>query len=119
MGDISHHFNRAEFACKCGCGFDTVDTSTLEVLERVREHVGQPVIVNSGCRCPEHNRAIGGAPHSQHLLARAADIRIDGVAPDVVHDYAGQLLDNTGGLGRYRTFTHIDTRSNGPARWTG
>jgi uncharacterized protein YcbK (DUF882 family) len=119
MGDISQNFSRVEFACKCGCGFDTVDTSTLEVLERVRAHFGAPVVVNSGCRCAEHNRAVGGAPNSQHVLARAADIRIKGVSPDRVYVYAGQELNGTGGLGRYGTFTHIDTRSIGPARWSG
>jgi len=38
MGDISPWFNRAEFACNCGCGFDTVDSDTLTVLEEVREY---------------------------------------------------------------------------------
>jgi hypothetical protein len=40
------------------------------------------------------------------------------VSPDRVYVYAGQELNGTGGLGRYGTFTHIDTRSNGPARWS-
>jgi hypothetical protein len=33
-----------------------------------------PLVVTSGYRTPEHNRAVGGAPHSQHLYMRALDI---------------------------------------------
>ena len=117
MGDLSEHFNRAEFACACGCGFDTVDAATLAVVEAVRRHFRAPVVVTSGCRCPEHNRRIGGADHSQHKYARAADIVVNGVGPSRVADYVESLMPSAGGVGRYNGFTHVDTRTNGPARW--
>jgi uncharacterized protein YcbK (DUF882 family) len=110
----SEHFSRAEFACRCGCGFDTVDYELLRVLEYIREHFGKAVTVNSGCRCPEHNLAVGGGANSQHLLGRAADIVVDGIAHELVHELAEQI--EVGGLGAYDTFTHIDTRV-GYARW--
>lgn len=116
MTNVSKHFQRREFACKCGCGFDTVDVETLGILEAVRTHFGVPVIVNSGARCPAHNKAVGGAPNSQHVLARAADIRVSGVAPDEVATWVEMAFPKSS-VGRYNTFTHIDTRSNGPARW--
>jgi len=116
MSQISPHFRRAEFACKCGCGFDTVDVDTLAVLEAVRTHFGKPTIINSGCRCPEYNAKVGGAPNSQHTLGRAADIRVQGVEPDAVYDWLAVNFP-TASLGRYATFTHVDTRSHGPARW--
>ncbi|WP_456267669.1 D-Ala-D-Ala carboxypeptidase family metallohydrolase [Kushneria sp. AK178] len=119
MGDLSQHFNRSEFRCHCGeCGFDTVDHQTLGILEAVREHFRSPVIVTSGCRCESHNRAIGGATHSQHVLARAADIQVKGVGPDEVQDWIEANYPHAS-VGRYATFTHIDTRSDGPARWRG
>lgn len=118
MTRLSPHFARAEFACRCGCGFDTVDVQTLEILEAVRSHFGSPVTITSGCRCPEHNRRVGGAKNSQHVLARAADIQVKGVAPHEVHDWiAGHFPQAS--LGRYATFTHVDTRTGGPARWRG
>ncbi|WP_110665178.1 D-Ala-D-Ala carboxypeptidase family metallohydrolase [Salinicola halophilus] len=113
---VSPNFLRSEFACQCGCGFDTVDVSTIEVVQAVRDHFGVPVTINSGCRCPEHNRAVGGAEHSQHVLARAADIAVRGVSPDTVHDWIAEQYPSAS-LGRYRTFTHVDTRTGGPARW--
>jgi uncharacterized protein YcbK (DUF882 family) len=116
MTAISKHFSRSEFACKCGCGQDTVDAELISVLESIREHFGAPVTVNSGNRCPAYNASVGGATHSQHVLSRAADITVDGYTPLVVHDY----LDAThqGGLGSYDTFTHVDSR-DGMARWDG
>lgn len=42
--------------------------------ERVREIVGQPLIITSGYRCKELNSAVGGSATSQHLLCEAIDI---------------------------------------------
>ena len=52
------------------------------------------------------------------LLFNAADIKVAGVAPADVADYAETLLPGTGGIGRYSTFTHIDVRPD-KARWRG
>lgn len=115
---LSSHFARDEFACKCGCGFDTVDAGTLEILESVREHFQSPVTVTSGCRCPDYNRQVGGASQSQHKLGRAADIQVKGVDPVNVHDWIVETFPSVS-VGRYSTFTHVDTRTDGPARWEG
>ena len=116
MGDISENFNRSEFACKCNCGFDTVDTATLKILENIRKHFNAPVEVTSGCRCESYNKAVGGKKHSQHLRGRAADIQVEGHSPIAVKEYAEYIMPDWGGIGLYNTFTHIDTRS-GKARW--
>jgi len=116
MGDISPFFDRSEFACRCGCGFDTVDAVTLKVLEHIRTHFDSPITVTSGCRCESYNKKVGGKKNSQHLKGRAADIQVKGHSPIAVSEYAEYLMPNTGGVGRYNTFTHIDTRT-GKARW--
>jgi len=111
----SKYFTRAEFKCPC-CNFDTVDYELINVLEYIREHFDKPVIVDSGCRCVPYNDSVdGSAPYSQHILGRAADIRIAGIDPDLVYELAEQM--EVGGLGSYDTFTHIDTRSGPLARW--
>jgi len=115
MTQLSPNFKREEFACKCGCGFDTVDVALLSTLEYIRSYFGKPVTINSGCRCPEYNKKIGGEPDSQHMKARAADIVVKDVSPDKVADMLEQNNWN-GGLGRYDTFTHVDTRDV-KARW--
>lgn len=113
---ISKHFSRSEFACKCGCGFATVDVKLLEILEVVRSHFGRPVIINSACRCESHNEKIGGSKGSKHKEGIAADIVVKGVSPDDVYDFISGYLDGRNGLGKYNTFTHVDSRVS-PARW--
>lgn len=116
MGDLSAHFSRREFACNCGCGADTVDAELLTLLERAREHFGAPITITSGHRCREYNRRVGGARDSQHLRGRAADIKVNGVSPAKVYAWFADW--HRGGLGKYHTFTHVDTR-HGAVRWSG
>jgi uncharacterized protein YcbK (DUF882 family) len=72
-------------------------------------------MVTSGNRCKEYNASIGGGLNSQHLYGKAADIKVEGVNPQEVADFAEELLDE-GGIGRYNSFTHVDVR-NRKARW--
>lgn len=74
MGDLSEHFNRSEFACKCGCGLDDVSSELVFRLERLRSFLRRPVVVNSGVRCAMYNAKVGGKPDSAHLTGEAADI---------------------------------------------
>ncbi|EKB8274063.1 DUF882 domain-containing protein [Salmonella enterica] len=115
---ISKYFKRSEFACKCGCGQDTVDAELLAILEDVREHFGKPVIINSANRCPTHNKRVGGASKSVHLTGKAADIVVKGIAPDIVHAYLTAKYSGKYGIGKYKTFTHVDSRSK-ESRWNG
>jgi uncharacterized protein YcbK (DUF882 family) len=43
-------------------------------MDRARRIVGRPIIITSGFRCPEHNKAVGGKPESAHLTGEAWDI---------------------------------------------
>ena len=43
-------------------------------LEQIRSLLGYPIHVNSGFRCVELNKAVGGVPDSAHLSGFAADI---------------------------------------------
>ena len=47
---------------------------TAEMLERIRETLGVPVIVTSGYRAAAVNRAVGGVTSSDHMQGHAADI---------------------------------------------
>lgn len=117
------YFRRSEFECKCGCGFDTVDAQLLDGLDWIRDRIHFKLIVNSGCRCPKHNREIGGAKKSQHLLGRAADIRPTATAAlhsmETLRDVVFAAYDHGyfNGLGLYNTFIHVDTRSKEKAFW--
>ena len=113
MAKVSPHFSRSEMACKCGCGFDTVDVELIDVLEVIRTLIG-PFTPNSVCRCETHNRAVGGSPKSQHLRARAADVPTED--PERLYSFLDNLYPDVFGIGLYDDFVHIDTRSI-KARW--
>jgi len=116
-GQLSQHFWRREFACKCGCGFDTVDAELVDVLETIRFELGEKGIrITSGCRCAEHNAKIGGSPQSQHLLGKAADFVVSGVHADEVGNLIELWWPDHYGMGRYNGRTHIDVRRK-HSRW--
>lgn len=51
---------------------------TYNILDPLRDEMGVPIYVNSGYRCPELNRLIGGSERSQHMRGQAADIDLRG-----------------------------------------
>ena len=117
---MSEYFKPEEFECHCGCGEKDVNPKLIELLERIRTSFGRPIEIVSGHRCEAHNKECGGKPHSQHLLGNAADIVINGVAPVDVQEYLMKHFDSDcRGLGRYKTFTHIEVREGKIARWNG
>ena len=76
------HFKIEEFRCQCCGGLPplaraNIEALVTEVLDPVRERLGRPIVVNSGYRCPKHNKEVGGVPNSQHMKGEAADIRCD------------------------------------------
>ena len=46
------------------------------VLQPLRDHIGRPLLINSGYRCEQLNEAVHGVGRSQHLLGEAADLHI-------------------------------------------
>ena len=117
MGDLSRNFSRSEFSCRCNCGRDTIDAELLKVLEAIREYFDMPVKITSGHRCYIHNNAVGGASTSQHLFGRAVDLHINGVGSVEIAKFIDDTYGDVYGVGIYATWVHLDTRSNGPARW--
>lgn len=104
MGDLSPHFSRREFRCR-HCGRAVVTMRLVQLLERLREISGGPLVIVSGYRCPVHNRAVGGARASYHLRGMAADL-VEGYAEVDEAVAAGFTGIGTKGL----SAVHVDTR---------
>jgi uncharacterized protein YcbK (DUF882 family) len=88
-------------------------------VEKIRRQLGQPMAINSGCRCPKNNQAAGGSPKSAHL---------DGLAVDVATPSSGYAFDlvrlamkeGALGIGVYLGRVHIDLKDRGaPVLWYG
>lgn len=109
------NFSPAEIACR-GTGKLKINTEAMDKLQALRTKLGKPLIVLSAYRSPEHNKAVGGAKASKHMLGEALDISMvnqDPVAFEAAAREAGFL-----GFGYYPRsgFIHIDL---GPARSWG
>lgn len=126
---MTKNFKIDEFKCKgnlkgCNCEMPEEVLKNIqelaENLQIIRDQLGEPIKINSAYRCEAYNRKIGGVKRSQHILGKAADIRVKNLTPDEVATAVDKLQEGgfikAGGLGRYNSFTHIDIRGK-KARW--
>ena len=122
---LTEHFNAREFRCKCGKSHDfLISDELVSKLEQLYAALDcGKIIVNSGYRCPEHDKAVGGTSTGQHTKGTAADV--------VCYDKSGNIisaktvcckaqdLDFSGIAnitGAY-TSVHLDVRTG--AKWYG
>ncbi len=145
MGTLSKRFDRTEFGCKCGCR-QAIDYNLVEALESCGDYFAEmddkaervAIHINSGHRCAAYDRALKirqatergevykpGKP-SEHIKGWAADFWMEWVYPtgartkihdDDIADYLEFEHVAKGGIGRYNSWTHLDCRPDGPARW--
>lgn len=115
---LSANFRVSEFACKDGSDAILVAPRLVMVLQSIRSHFGAAVTVNSAYRTPQYNEKVSGAAQSQHCYGTAADITVKGKTPAQVAAYARSIMPDWGGVGTYRTFTHVDVR-DAKADWKG
>lgn len=113
---LSDNFKVKEFACNDGSDTVLIADELVSLLQKIRDHFGVAVTINSGYRTSTYNKKVGGTTNSQHVKGTAADIVAKGVDPLTVAQYAEYLMPDSGGIGVYQTFTHVDVRTN-RSRW--
>lgn len=130
---LSKNLERHEMACECGCGFDTVDTVLVEILQHTVDFFEKTyndkgvLVITGGNRCHWHNdslreKGIHTSPRSQHLYGRAADFKIfvgnkEQVQPREVMAYLNDQWGDVVSIGLYSNRLHLDTRTDGGKRW--
>ena len=124
---LTAHFSEHEFNCPC-CNRRVIAERLPEALEDLRTLFCQemkqivPIHLISAYRCKAHNKAVGGAEKSRHLLGQAADIHSygkkgTGISPEKMKELAEKIPDfNFGGIGIYDWGIHVDVRGY-QARW--
>lgn len=111
---IAPNFVAKEFWCRCaecrnGHAREELDGKLLYMLELLRvETGGRQIVISSGVRCSDRNRAVAGAPKSQHMRGKAADIVVKGMTPSQVASAARRVGFSF--VKTYRTHTHVDVR---------
>ena len=127
MGTISKNFSYSEFEasdkadekgiCNVITTFevrDAVKALVDTVLQPLRDAWGKPLHVNSGYRCPELNKEVGGMPTSQHVKGEAADVACD--KPVELARLAKALRLPYDQMILYPTFVHFSHRLKGQQR---
>ena len=61
---VGVHLSRAQMG--------TIVHLVLDKLQALRDRLGKPLIVRSAYRSPEHNRDVGGAQRSKHMIGAAS-----------------------------------------------
>jgi hypothetical protein len=92
--------------------------AVVKVADEARHRLGKPLRINSAYRSPAYNRAISGASRSVHVQGGALDLS---GSPATLHKILTQMRAEglfRGGIGRYKTFTHVDVRGR-DADWQG
>ena len=121
---LTENFHLQEFACNDGTPVppelmqNVIRLATN--LQILRDHLGEPVSINSAYRHANYNKKIGGAPDSMHIKAMAADITVMRKTPKQLKAIIERLIKQKkvafGGIGLYPGFVHVDIRQ-GHARW--
>lgn len=127
--NVTEHFKYSEFSCHDGTEYPFAWTDRLlklcQQLEKIRVKCGLPITITSGYRTPDYNHHIGGAPKSQHVQGKAADIIVKGMDAHSAHDLILKMYKDgeleIGGLGKYDSWCHVDIRENNGhlAQWNG
>ena len=102
------YFKQEEFKMGKEIVFDKMDTTFLNLLDNLRELVGEPLRVNSSYRSVLYNKALGGATNSLHLKGIAVDLHCtNGTLRAKIIKHALNL-----GLscGVYNNWVHVDNR---------
>ena len=121
---LTTNFDLSEFACKDGTPVPNDLIPNVELLAKnlqvLRDHLGEPIHINSGYRSPAHNAKVGGKKNSYHMKAMAADITCKSKTPKQLAAIIEKLIAakkmKQGGLGIYPGFVHYDVRGS-RARW--
>ena len=121
---LTKNFKLSEFACKDGTPVPNQYLYNVQVLANnlqvLRDYLQLPIHINSAYRTIEHNNSVGGSFKSQHLLAKAADIRVTNKTSRELKEAIEKLISEKrilqGGVGYYENFINYDTRGK-YARW--
>lgn len=101
---LSRNFTLEEFCASETARIEHIDNSlTVEaavnvarlvdnVIQKIRDHFKQPVIITSGYRCKKLNQFLGGAANSQHMKGEAADLKVKGYSIEEVFQWCKNNL---------------------------
>lgn len=125
-GHVTPHLTLVELACQDGTPYPIARWPDRAQrigagFEHVRAAIGRPIGIRSAFRTEAHNRSVGGARRSFHLVGLALDLAVpDGWLLDVFAGVIHRVADvaTIGAVFTYPTggFVHIDWRARAGGR---
>lgn len=95
------------------CMFDLI----CDCLQPIRDKIKKPMIINSGYRCWQLNKAIGGVENSQHNKGQAVDFYIKEMSISDIIDFivkSGVPYDQL--INEHNAWVHISYRKGNNRR---
>jgi zinc D-Ala-D-Ala carboxypeptidase len=106
--------SRDEFKCKC-CGGLVLDEDFFQMACKAREISATPYIINSGYRCPKHNKEVGSETMN-HVLGKAMDIQAK-YGHDRLKIIEGLFFAGFTRIGIAKDFIHADNMPEVESCW--
>ena len=110
---LTRDFAASEFACQ-HCGRRGIRFEFVELLQHLRDAIGQPLKITSGYRCPQHPIEAAKPKPGRHAEGIAADL----TGPPLIEIWRRlpEFPEFTGvGIARHQNFIHLDIRPRVPA----
>lgn len=105
---MSKYFSPSEFKkCVPSCTIDQMDPEFLEILDRIREGAGIPLVLNCAYRSKAHEKAKGRTGNSAHTRGLAVDIRCNSNS-NRMKIVRAALAVGISRIGIGKTYIHID-----------
>lgn len=120
MGDISDHFSKRDFACRCKqCKREfKISLTLVGILEMIRSHFNKRLEIATGYLCEEENSRRGGIKKNYHILGKAAKFYMLHTPPGKVFQFAERIPQIHGlGLDPVQKQVYIDIRDKNERKW--
>ena len=113
---LTKNFTSGELKCPC-CGQSKCSSALVDMLQKLRDWVDEPILVTSAYRCRIYNTQIGGYPDSAHIHGLAADIHCKNTGIYTLAQYADLLKFERIGLYPFNHFIHVDMYKKGTSKY--
>ena len=116
--ELTEYISLYEFECPC-CKRVMLSPDLFTRLNHLRMVINRPIYINSGYRCPEENKRVGGVPGSYHLLGMAVDIHVKDYLLSDLLLFAQEMGFKGIGFYEKKGFLHLDMRPGLKRFWKG
>ena len=111
---MSKYFTASEFQrCSPSCSIKQMDADFLDLLDRVRERAGIPLVLNCAYRSKEWDQAKGRTGNSAHTRGKAVDIRCN-TSQNRYRIVKAALECGVRRIGIAKTYVHLDNDTSLP-----